>query len=1195
MNQSKRIIESSVSLRTLVPALTQRLFLGVITLTVIIFLTFFGLDMARSQPFSKSVLVGFDRTFDYLVQAVQGDLGRTVAYGYSRLPTAIAEILPGIAVRSLGLLIGSLILSALIGVSLGVWSARRNAGASSLIMVLGSIVGLSLPSFFTALLLQLLMIQLRGVTGRTLLPIGGFGWDSHLLLPATVLAARPLAQIARVTSVTLEDTLSRDYIRTAYGKGLAGRAVLYRHAARNAAIPILTTIGLSLRFSLSSLPVVEFFFGWQGLGYHLLKAISSRDDELAVAMLICLGGFFILVNLLLEISYPFIDPRLRESMEHAARERLTFLESLKNLPETLRASIRDNPILNWFRSRKQAPLENPFREMLEKREAPLSQEQQFLAHGSRRAWWKGTLKNPAFLLGSVFVLALTFVVLFGASLAPHSPYTTVGLEYEQREFTVPPFPPDEEYALGTDMLGRDVLSLILAGAQQTFLLVSLAVLARMLVGFTLGAVAGWWHGSWLDRCLVTLAEIIATFPTLLLAMNLILALNIRNGMPPFIIALCFVGWGELMQFVRGEVMRLQPALFVENAIATGVRTTRILFSHVLPNIIPALISLTALEMGAVLMLLGELGFVGIFIGGGIFAELEWMTFLFHYSDVPEWGAMLSNVRTYARSFPWMAIYPSLAFFAAILGLNLFGEGLRLLVDRVGVRILRIFNRYTAAAGLFAIAAFLSWRGSTGALTVYSRQAEAFDGARAMSNLEALTHPIAEGLALGSMGMDVSAQWIAEQFEAMGIQAGGEQFTYFQERSRSYQTLEATPTLKIEDNGPPLVFQRDFNAFPANYRIGGTAMGRVRFVALGDVSSYEQYGYRYDNLPDRDFSDEILLVLEDDVPYLQQMPHQGMLVIATNPSILMKRYTLSSNVAGWQYRAAQRGEEVGVPCMWVSEATGSRLLIKSGFTIDDLRRKERELKTDESFELTLGVPVVMQVKARVRERVPVSHVIGHLPGTVSNQFAGIDDQLIVVLAQYDCPPSGYSDTPLQCANDNASGVAVMLEAIRTMQETGYQPYKTFLFIAYSGEGVEGGEPVEPEDVDQFLQARFGFLGAYQPEAIIQIRGLGRNQGAGLNITSVGSLRLAKLFESVAQRLDLPAKITGDRMDLRRIFSPGSAIESGEAAPRVRLTWDGWDLTARTTDDTLDKVSQEDLEQAGRALTLTLMIAGREVNY
>ena len=147
-------------------------------------------------------------------------------------------------------------------------------------------------------------------------------------------------------------------------------------------------------------------------------------------------------------------------------------------------------------------------------------------------------------------------------------------------------------------------------------------------------------------------------------------------MSVFVVALCFVGWGEVMQFVRGQVMAIRPKAYIESAVAVGLRTPRILLSHVLPNLLPALIALAALEMSAVLMLLGELGFVGIFIGGGAFAELDVAGAPYHYSDVPEWGALLSNVRLYSRSYPWTAFYPALAFFVAILGFNLFGEGLR---------------------------------------------------------------------------------------------------------------------------------------------------------------------------------------------------------------------------------------------------------------------------------------------------------------------------------------------------------------------------------------------------------------------------------------------------------------------------------------------------------------------------------------
>ena len=160
------------------------------------------------------------------------------------------------------------------------------------------------------------------------------------------------------------------------------------------------------------------------------------------------------------------------------------------------------------------------------------------------------------------------------------------------------------------------------------------------------------------------AEIIAAFPALLLVMVLILGIGIRQGMRPFMIALSFIGWSEIMQFVRSQVLEIKPKLFIESATAAGANTSRILWKHILPNIIPGLISILSLEMGAVLMLLGELGFIGIFIGGGAFAQMEIWGPPYHYSDVPEWGALLSNIRIYARSYPWTALIPGRGIFCS---------------------------------------------------------------------------------------------------------------------------------------------------------------------------------------------------------------------------------------------------------------------------------------------------------------------------------------------------------------------------------------------------------------------------------------------------------------------------------------------------------------------------------------------------
>lgn len=240
--------------------LTQRLMFGIFVIGFIIFSSFLGLDMAQGSPLQNSVSQSVRKSINYIVNIAQGDLGKTTAGSISLLPVPVIDVVPGVLVRSFGLLAVSLSIAAIAGVVLGFRIAGRRSGWS-LVAIMGSIIGVSIPSFFAVLLLQLGVVKLTQVTGKIWLPAGGFGWNKHLILPALVLAPRPFAQITRITFITVKEILSQDYVRTAFSKGLKSSRVMLVHIIRNASIPILTTIGISLRFALSSLPVVEFFFG----------------------------------------------------------------------------------------------------------------------------------------------------------------------------------------------------------------------------------------------------------------------------------------------------------------------------------------------------------------------------------------------------------------------------------------------------------------------------------------------------------------------------------------------------------------------------------------------------------------------------------------------------------------------------------------------------------------------------------------------------------------------------------------------------------------------------------------------------------------------------------------------------------------------------------------------------------------------
>lgn len=250
-------------------------------------------------------------TRTYVIAAAQGDFG-TITTRRGDIP--VRDILADTYFKSMGLLGAALGLAVALGLLAGFMAALSKRSPLAFIVLTLTILGISTPSFFAALLLQLGEKQWVLTFGYPLVSMGGFGWDwQHILLPALVLAARPVAYLTRTTFLELNRTMSEDYIRTAWAKGWSLRGVLYHHTVRNMAVPVLTAVGLSLRFSLGSLPVVEFFFGWPGLGDRLLSAINAGQTPVVVTLALALGLTFVLVNLLLDISYRFIDPRLKES------------------------------------------------------------------------------------------------------------------------------------------------------------------------------------------------------------------------------------------------------------------------------------------------------------------------------------------------------------------------------------------------------------------------------------------------------------------------------------------------------------------------------------------------------------------------------------------------------------------------------------------------------------------------------------------------------------------------------------------------------------------------------------------------------------------------------------------------------------------------------------------------------------------
>ena len=239
----------------------------------------------------------------FIRSVVRGDFGQSFQY---RAP-ALRVVTERIAATA-ELALAALILTVAIGVSLGILAAVRRGTRYDYASTFLAVLGQSLPNFW----LGIMLILLFGVALRWL-PTSGFESWRHIVLPAITLAAFPTALVARLTRSSMLEILGRDYIRTGRAKGLAERSVVLRHALRNAAVPVLTVLGLQIGTLLGGAVITESVFAWPGMGKLVVDAIFFRDFPVVQTVLIFSATIFVGLNLVVDLLYTAIDPRIRYS------------------------------------------------------------------------------------------------------------------------------------------------------------------------------------------------------------------------------------------------------------------------------------------------------------------------------------------------------------------------------------------------------------------------------------------------------------------------------------------------------------------------------------------------------------------------------------------------------------------------------------------------------------------------------------------------------------------------------------------------------------------------------------------------------------------------------------------------------------------------------------------------------------------
>jgi len=203
------------------------------------------------------------------------------------------------------LAVTSILLATVVGMTAGIVSATRQYSALDYAVMSVALFGVSIPVFWLGLMLMLLFsVYLHW------LPAGGFGGPAHFVLPTVALSAFSVAIIARMTRSSLLETFNQDYVRTAHAKGVQRRAVVLRHALKNALIPILTVIGLQFGALLGGAILTETTFAWPGMGRLLVSAIGARDYPVIQGIVFTFAMLFAAVNLVVDLLYAYVDPRI---------------------------------------------------------------------------------------------------------------------------------------------------------------------------------------------------------------------------------------------------------------------------------------------------------------------------------------------------------------------------------------------------------------------------------------------------------------------------------------------------------------------------------------------------------------------------------------------------------------------------------------------------------------------------------------------------------------------------------------------------------------------------------------------------------------------------------------------------------------------------------------------------------------------
>jgi peptide/nickel transport system permease protein len=262
-------------------------------------------------------------------------------------------------------------------------------------------------------------------------------------------------------------------------------------------------------------------------------------------------------------------------------------------------------------------------------------------------------KSPLAVIGLFIVIGFILVAIFAPMLAPYP--------LNWRDFTLQNAAPNDVHKLGNEIYGGDILSMIIWGSRTSLFIGFFVVSTCVLLGTLVGIIAGY-YGGWIDEALMRLTDIFLAFPYLVLCMVIVAALG--SGLMNVMIAMTIVSWPSYARLIRGQVLSVKERNYIEAARAVGANDWRIMTKHLLPNSFSPIIVQATMDLGSIMITAAALSFIGMGAGPG----------------EAEWGRMITDGQTQLLNAPWISTFPGLAILIVCLGFNLFGDGLRDILD-----------------------------------------------------------------------------------------------------------------------------------------------------------------------------------------------------------------------------------------------------------------------------------------------------------------------------------------------------------------------------------------------------------------------------------------------------------------------------------------------------------------------------------